>query len=259
MRNSDYSSKTLLQGFELIIRSWLLYSLYFRFQLSMNIITDLHISLSADDVLRGQGLNPEMIHINKPSLLVAAMRACSRGHNLLHPKAVTRELAVHALRHDRILMEDELSLSSPVVIRHLGNAIRVVAAIGTIGHELEESVTSLFETDPQFALALDGLGNAAVEMLAQQVCVNIAEKVQTKSWTASTPLSPGITGWPVEVGQPQIFALLDPSAAGVNLTPGGMMLPKKTTSFIVGLGPEMSKVKMCNVCNLRETCRYRHG
>ncbi len=75
----------------------------------------------------------------------------------------------------------------------------------------------LFGADPQYALALDGLGNAAVEMLAQQVCANIGEKVQTKGWTASTPLSPGITGWPVEIGQPQIFALLDPSTAGVTL------------------------------------------
>jgi hypothetical protein len=225
----------------------------------MNIISDLNVSLSSDDVLRGQGLNPELIQTRKLPLLAAAQRACSHGQDLLHPKAVTREIAVHALRHDRILLDGGLILSSPVVMQQLGGAIRVVAAICTIGSELEESVTNLLETDPQFALALDGLGNAAVEIFSQQVCASIAERVQSKGWTASTPLSPGITGWPVEIGQPQIFTLLDPSAAGIRLTQTGMMLPKKSTSFIIGLGPEMSQVNMCNVCNLRETCRYRHG
>ena len=225
----------------------------------MNVFTDLPLSLNADDVLRGQGLNPELIHNRKPLLLAAAERAYSRGLDLLHPKAMIHEIAVHAHRHDRILLKDGLSLTSPVVISHLGGAMQVIAAICTIGQELEKSVTDLLTPDPHLALALDGLGNAAVEMLAQQVCAHIAKKVQSQGWTASTPLSPGITGWPVEVGQPQIFTLLGPSVTGVSLTPGGMMLPKKTISFIVGVGPAMSQVNMCDVCNLRETCRYRHA
>ncbi len=39
---------------------------------SMNIITDFHLSLSTDDILRGQGLNPELIHTRKLPLLEAA-------------------------------------------------------------------------------------------------------------------------------------------------------------------------------------------
>jgi hypothetical protein len=102
---------------------------------------------------------------------------------------------------------------------------------------------------------LDGLGNAVVELLAQQVCVNIAVQ---ECMQASTPLSPGNPEWPVEVGQPQIFSLLDPARAGISLTSGGMMLPKKSISFIVGLGLEMSQANLCEVCSLKETCRYQH-
>jgi hypothetical protein len=76
---------------------------------------------------------------------------------------------------------------------------------------------------------------------------------------ASKPLSPGSLEWPVEVGQPEIFALLDPSLAGISLTSGGMMLPKKSMSFIVGLGMEMSQTGMCEVCSLKTTCRYGHA
>ena len=198
----------------------------------MTVITDLHLSLSTDDILRGQGLNSELIHVRKPALLAAAKRAYSRGLSLIHPKALTREIAVLARRHDRILLKDGLSLSSPVVMRHLGGALRVVAAICTIGQELEESVTNLLESDPQLALALDGLGNAAVEMLAQQVCADIGKKLQDRGLKVSTPLSPGSLEWPVEIGQPQIFSLLEPARVGIKLTTGGMMIPKKSISFV---------------------------
>ena len=63
----------------------------------------------------------------------------------------------------------------------------------------------------------------------------------------------------MELGQPQIFALVDPSKAGVKLTSGGMMIPKKSVSFVVGLGPEMSQANMCSVCSLKETCRYQNA
>jgi hypothetical protein len=117
----------------------------------------------------------------------------------------------------------------------------------------------MFSEDPLYALALDGLGNAAVESLAQQVCGQIAEQVKDEGLQASTPLSPGTPEWPVEVGQPQIFALLDPSKAGVKLSSGGMMIPKKSVSFVVGLGQEMSQNSMCTVCSLQNTCRYQNA
>jgi cobalamin-dependent methionine synthase I len=113
--------------------------------------------------------------------------------------------------------------------------------------------------NPLLALALDGLGNAAVEKVAQQVCARLAEQAQAKGLQASTPLSPGEPDWPVEVGQPQIFALLDPSQAGVTLTSGGMMIPQKSISFVLGVGPEMAQTDACDVCSLKETCRYRHA
>ena len=225
----------------------------------MNVITDLHLSLSTDDILRGQGLNSELIHVRKPALLAAAKRAYSRGLSLIHPKALTREIAVLARRHDRILLKDGLSLSSPVVMRHLGGALRVVGSICTIGQELEESVTNLLESDPQLALALDGLGNAAVEMLAQQVCADIGKKLQDRGLKVSTPLSPGSLEWPVEIGQPQIFSLLEPARVGIKLTTGGMMIPKKSISFVLGIGYEMAQSDMCEICSLKETCRYRYA
>jgi hypothetical protein len=225
----------------------------------MTILTDWKFTLSADDVLRGQGADPETVRTKKPALLKAASAALHAGFTKLRPAAVIQKAKVIEHRHDRIRLKGGKELTGPLVAHHLAGAEQVILAVCTIGPELEKLASSWMDENPLLGLALDGLGNAAVEKVAQQVCAHIAERAQAKGLQASTPLSPGEPGWPVEVGQPQIFALLDPSKAGVTLTSGGMMVPKKSISFVVGLGPEMAQTDTCEVCSLKETCRYRHA
>jgi hypothetical protein len=196
-----------------------------------------------DDVLRGEGADPDIMRTKKPSILKAASSALREGIINLHPVALIETNRIVEHRHERIVLQGGNELYSPLVARHLAGADQVVAVICTIG--------------PQ--LALDGLGNSAVEAVGQQVCMRIGEQAQIIHMTASTPLSPGETEWPVEVGQPQILTLLDPARAGIALTSGGMMIPKKSISFVVGIGPEMTQTDPCDLCSLRERCRYRHA
>jgi hypothetical protein len=225
----------------------------------MAVLTDWNFTLSADDVLRGQGADPETVRTRRSALVTAAQRALDLGTSLLHPAVLTRAVAVREHRHERILLENGTLLTGPLVARHLSGAQRITAVVCTIGPELENLASSWMQENPLLALALDGLGNAAVEILAQQVCGRIGKQAQAKGLQASTPLSPGEPDWPVEVGQPQIFALLDPSQAGVTFSSGGMMIPQKSISFVVGIGPAMAQTDACDVCSLKETCRYRHA
>ena len=224
----------------------------------MNLLKNWNISIGTDEILKGQGADPQVVRANKPALLRAAERARAEGLGLIHPLAITAETVVQEHRHERIRLVGGMALTGSLVTRQLGGAQRVVAAVCTIGPELEKTTASLFSLDPLYALALDGLGNAAVEILSQQVCGQIAGQVKYEGMQASSQLSPGVPEWPVDVGQPQIFALLDPSKAGVTLTSGGMMIPKKSVSFVVGLGQEMSQASMCSVCSLQNTCRYQN-
>jgi len=225
----------------------------------MNLPKNWNLKITTDDILRGQGADPQIVRARKPALLKTAERAFINGLVLTHPITLTAEIVVREHRHERILMVNGLALTGPLVTQQLSGSQRIVAAVCTIGPELETITSSLVNDDPLYALALDGLGNAAVENLAQQVCGYIAEQVEREGLQASSPLSPGSPEWPVEIGQPQIFALLDPSKAGVTLTSGGMMIPKKSVSFVIGLGPEMSQASMCSVCSLQETCRYQNA
>ncbi len=225
----------------------------------MELLEDFNFTLSVDDVLRGEGADPEIVYLKKPALLKAASSALRIGITKLHPAAFIHTTRIVEHRHGQILLQGGKELVSPLVARHLAGAEQVVLAVSTIGSELEELASTSMEKNPLLGVALDGLGNAAVEILSQQVCMRLGERAQAIGLTVSTPLSPGEPEWPVEVGQPQIFALLDPSRAGVTLTSGGMMVPKKSISFVVGIGPEMAQTDLCELCSLRERCRYRHA
>ena len=194
----------------------------------MELWTDFAFTLSLDDILRGEGADPETVRTKRPALVKAASAARDQGFTKIKPIAVVQEVKVIEHRHERIMLEGGKTLTGPLVAHHLAGAERVAAVVCTLGPALEEYAASL--EDLVLALALDGLGNTAVEAVAQQVCGRLAERAQAQGLETSTPLSPGEPEWPVETGQPQIFALAKPSRAGIRLTEGGMMIPKKSIS-----------------------------
>ncbi len=225
----------------------------------MEQMENFNIEIDINDILRGEGVNQEVVRATKPAMEKAAESALHVGYPLLHPQAVINTLNISKHYHDTILLENNQRLSGNLVSRHLGGAIQIAAVVCTIGEELDKKIKENTVSNALLALALDGVGNAAVEQLGQEVCRRIGENAHSIGMTTSTPLSPGEPEWPVEIGQPQIFALIDLSKIQVTITSGGMMMPKKSISFVVGIGPEMSQTDPCHLCNLRERCRYRHA
>jgi hypothetical protein len=225
----------------------------------MELLTDFDLALSVDDVLHGEGADPAVVRAKKPAMLQAAYLALDEGSSKLRPAVILHQSKVVEHRHERILLQDGKELASPLVARHLAGAQQISFALSTIGPELEQLASSKMESDPLLGLALDGLGNAAVEALGEQVCLRIGNQAEAVGFTASTPLSPGEPEWPVEIGHPQIFSLLDSSLVGISLTSGGMMVPKKSISFVVGIGPDMSRDDFCELCSFNERCRYRRA
>jgi hypothetical protein len=74
----------------------------------------------------------------------------------------------------------------------------------------------------------------------------------------SLPISPGSDDWLLEIGQPAIFNAIKPDPGIIKLNESFLMIPKKSASFMVGIGGKMAeKGRTCDFCNARETCRYR--
>lgn len=216
------------------------------------------LDFDVDAILRGQGADPGAIRARNPRLVELAGRALEEAHPLLEPVTVYRELDVEVLRHERLVLADGQHLSGALVSDHLGPAQRVVVILCTIGDALEAYAAEVSAEDIVYGLALDGAGSAAVEALAHAICKHFEDQAAEHGIQTSIPISPGMVGWPVDKGQPEIFKILEPEQINVRLTEYGLMIPRKSLTMAVGFGPQMKTGgRTCDYCAMRETCRYQ--
>jgi hypothetical protein len=221
------------------------------------VIRDFDLHPDADMVLRALGADPEVVRRRRSSALDIAEQAVARGMGLLAPVVVSASFPVEELRHERLRLEHG-HLSGPLIAEHLHAARSVVVTVCTIGPALEDAASECFSEDPAMSLALDAFGSAAVDLLGTAMCQRVDEQADAEGLRTTVPLSPGLVGWPVANGQRQIFELVDAASAGVRLTEGYMMVPKKSTSMVIGIGPDVEHAgESCDYCSMAATCRYR--
>src|SRR5574340_292400 len=217
------------------------------------------LELTADWVLQAQGADPEMIHARRPQLVEIAGRALTAGLPLLEPAAALRLLEVKRLSHQRLDLAPEGSLHGPAVGQHLAGAREVALVLYTGGQKLEQRVAREMPRDAPFAFALDALGTAANDALMLQVYRHVSRLAKQIGWQISIFLNPGMSGWSLQQGQPQLFALLDPSQIGVSVNPQWAMHPRKSTSGVIGLGPGLTPAEgpPCKYCALDGVCAFK--
>jgi hypothetical protein len=228
----------------------------------MSILRNWQLDIDVDAILRSQGSDPVAIRKRGGVLVDLAEKALNEGKGYLNPIVAYRWLAIESLRHEWIDLDGGGRLTGSLIVKHLGAAKQIVGVLCTIGDRLEEKVAEVMGEDPAYGLALDGFGSAAVESLANAACYHFETQVAEEEYRASIPLSPGMVGWPVEVGQQEIFNMLGDEKAGVRLTSSSMMIPRKSLTMVIGFGPEVgNEGHPCDYCSMRETCRYKteHG
>ncbi len=224
----------------------------------MSITTDWEFLLDEDAVIRGQGADPAIVRERSPRLIQKANQALEEGRSLLRPQVVYSRHEVKALRHERITLAGGGFLGGALIAKHLSPARQVIILVCTIGTALDELISEVSKQDMVYALALDGVGSAAVEALANEVCRRLEVEAAKDGLHASIPLSPGMVGWTVDEGQPQIFNLIDAEAIGVSLNDHYIMTPRKTLSMVLGIGSDLGyQGKVCDFCAMRDTCRYQ--
>lgn len=216
------------------------------------------LEFDVDAVLRGQGAEPNAIRQRSPRLVETAERALEEGRALIEPKTLYRELNVEGLRHEKLKLTDGAMLSGELISQHLGPAERVVLILSTVGEALEARAAELSREDIVYGLALDGVGSAAVEALANAACRHFEDQAADDGLQSSISISPGMVGWAVEVGQPEIFSILEPDQIDVSLSEYGLMRPRKSLTMALGFGPTMQTYgRTCDFCAMKETCRYQ--
>lgn len=216
------------------------------------------LKLDVDAVLRGQGADPAVVRQRNPKLVEIASLALESTLALLEPKVTARRFKVLSVRHNRLELDEGFSLKGEWITNQLAGAEYLVAIICTVGPVISNTVSQTIPEDVVLGLAIDGVGSAGVEALAQMICSQVEDQAVLEGRQTTVPFSPGMIEWPVEQGQPQIFELLASENLGVRLTSSMVMIPSKSLSMLVGVGRNISaKGVTCDYCAMKGTCKYR--
>jgi len=220
----------------------------------MECITDIQPTLNASQILEGQGIDPDRAGANLEAFAEAVI---PEALALVHPAALFGIFPVWDFHHQRIELGDGAFFEGPLAARALAGSREVGLALCTIGDSLEERVASVFADDPVKALALEGAGVAVLRQVSEIVVRRIREEASSRGWGTGMRAQPGQEGWPIEQ-QAVVFDLLPSKRIGVRLTGSSFMLPGKSVSLAIGMGPDMRPTGVaCDLCSRRKRCRWR--
>jgi len=156
-----------------------------------------------------------------------------------------------------VLIENEVLLPVPTGIP--GELTHIVTVVCTIGPDLEKEVGALnAEGEYLDALYLDASGVALLEDTARKAHAQVCRPAHKKGLYSGCRWEPGCEELPMKA-QKILFGLVDVSAIGVELAPGGIMRPLKSLSFWSPLSKaplEPVDQNKCRACGLKG-CIYR--
>jgi cobalamin-dependent methionine synthase I len=158
------------------------------------------------------------------------------------------------VRGARIFVEGSVTFRSNVIARLLEHCPKVAVFVLTIGDRLGEMVHQLSgEGFMVQAAVLDAIGSDAAETLAHVVQDIIRREAAAEGLGVSLRFSPGYCDWRVSQ-QKMVFRAMAGDSAGVRLTDGCLMVPQKSISGIIGIGPadRVESYNPCLTCNKRD-------
>ena len=224
----------------------------------MQVFAELDCRFTLDDVWQNEnGGRPP-----RPALQRMGEELFPEAQSLVKPAAVFDRFPVRSVGHNKITFANGEALRGPDIARMLGPAKEVFVAAVSIGSALEDRASQYFaDGERARGYLLDCLGTATMTSLVQQVCARFESLAAPSGFPLGFPISPGDEGWPL-AEQRVLFRMLPTDLIGLSLTDSCVMLPKKSVSFVVGLGPGIqtaAESSQCDYCSARETCRFRHS
>jgi len=226
----------------------------------MPVIRDIPLSLKTSEVLRRQGLGRGAKVRPEIRLLIRELLASLNKSRLLEPAVAYEYYRVRSMDGSRISLEGDKALQGPLLPAIFPEAKELAVILVTIGPKLEKQVTDYSKKGAALkGMTLDGIGSAAVDKLVAEFLRLIATEVSSRGYEISSPVNPGMPGFPL-TEQWNLLGLVKAGEIEVTLTSSGMMVPRKSTSMVMGVGPQMTRwtrAEVCARCPLREPCHYK--
>lgn len=229
-------------------------------EMDMPVVSNIPINLEIMAVLRREGFGKQTeVRPEIKNIVLELLNYVEEAH-LLEPSMAYEIYSASEMGNRQIFQANSTHSAETPFHSFVAEAEEFAVVVCTIGSSLEQQVTNYSKQKESLrAMLLDGIGSAAIDILTQEACQIIANEVSSQDFQVSSPINPGMPILPI-TKQRELLAMVPSQEIGVSLTSSGIMVPRKSTSMVVGIGPQMETwalEEVCAHCNLKETCPYR--
>ena len=225
----------------------------------MPILSDIRIKINAEDVLMAMnnGRKPN------PRLIDETVKAIETAEKLWQPRAVYEEFTIIGIEGEEILLGTRcagnitrIKIGPHIDLMEMAESAMI--SVVTVGSELDRHVTELNQSNHLLeAYLLDSVGVVALSEVDKAVRREAEEKARTRNWGVSDRLGPGsLMGWAL-TGQRVMSSLVDIEKIDLVINESCVLIPFKSASSLVGMGPGYPSKKVgsiCRFCVHADTC-----
>ncbi|MCD4715843.1 MAG: hypothetical protein K8R45_03765 [Desulfobacterales bacterium] len=230
----------------------------------MTILSDVSIEISPEEVLqslsRGRGLPDHFLPVVEEAIYIA--------REIWQPKAVYKWIPTRGVEAETLYLKP--GDGNETVSLHLGPnaelaspAREILIGVNTIGGGLEERGRELNEAgEALLGYFLDSVGVIALGKTRDALSRTAEKEAARRGWRVGAALGPGsLKGWSI-TGQKDLVSMVPLSEIDVRISDSGVLIPFKSASVLIGIGPGYEKQKVgsvCHLCHNRDTCWRRRS
>ena len=147
--------------------------------------------------------------------------------------------------------------TNQIIYHQLKHSEQIAIFVCTAGDGIRLWSNEVMSNDPLKGFIADILGSVVVEAAIDVIQQALNDEMAQTGLKITNRYSPGYCGWPTSE-QHKLFALLPKDICNIRLTESSLMLPIKSVSGFIGIGPNVRfNPYTCQLCEALH-CVYRH-
>lgn len=177
--------------------------------------------------------------------------------DVIKPAYTYRCFNIH-IQDDGVHLENtSFILRGNDIKKHLLKCSKAVLMCATLGIESEKLIHKLSVSNMSESFITDALASAAIE----EVCDRIEDKIKNnlENMFMTWRFSPGYGDFPLEQQEDFLKVTDAEKRIGLYLSEGGMMIPSKSVTAVIGLSEEKleQNKQSCCCCNMSDRCNFK--
>lgn len=148
-------------------------------------------------------------------------------------------------------------LFAPWLLPASGELTAIACGVCTLGPNFERRASELFAgRQASLAMALDELGNELLFAVSRRAQDRMLADATRRGLSMAGELRPGDPGLALDA-QAAVMRMAQAETIGIRLSAGGLMLPVKSCSMVLGVGINLPAVhwSRCDRCLTRDKCK----